>query len=666
MRALVDALRPRKWGAGALLAGAAVLASVVAGVVWLAATRPAQDRCRDEAQPAIDLASPKTLEGFRSAFLATGSPSAGESARLVEAEWNRFLDEWRVARVSACHAQAAPVSDATSELSGVETCLSARLTDARAFHDAVLRVTPASVGAVAEAVYQLPSPRSCLANVSARQATAPNRSAATPIPPETLAKLADARAHYYAGETAQARSLLGALQANVAGPTGVGAGRDAQAFGADVAWLDGALAEAEDRFADAATSYEASAMLATRADDLRRAFAAEVALVTILGYRLNRPEAARIWDAHAEALLDAQGVELAPIGRARPRAALLSARGANAFGRGDYASATTLYAAALREETAGDAAPTPGLATTLRRLGQSERAAGDHRSAIEHGKQALALRIRFFGAAHRATAEVQSDLGGSYLSVGDLAHAKEALEAAYRTQATELGDGQLATANTNVRLGNLALAQGDYRTALSRYTAGLSVIERLLGDRNPEVALARMNLAIAHVGEKNWSTAETLFAEAREALQRTAPDNFFYLMRIRVSEGELARIRTDHPAPEAALTIHRSALLELSAKRTQDPRLLSEIQTEIGLDLAALQRWKESNTAFESAWEAMPSKVGLFERSEVICGWRRTLQKLPNGTSALNSRFERERSEWAARPSANDSPRERVWRACLQ
>ncbi len=223
MRALVDALRPRKWGAGALVAGATLLASVVAGVVWLAATRPAQDRCRDEAQPAIDLASPKTLEGFRSAFLATGSPSAAESARLVEAEWNRFLDEWRVARVSACHAQAAPVSDATSELSGVETCLSARLTDARAFHDAVLRVTPASVGAVAEAVYQLPSPRSCLANASARQATGPNRSAATPIPPETLAKLADARAHYYAGETAQARSHLATLQAILAeGPTVVG------------------------------------------------------------------------------------------------------------------------------------------------------------------------------------------------------------------------------------------------------------------------------------------------------------------------------------------------------------------------------------------------------------------------------------------------------------
>jgi hypothetical protein len=555
--------------------------------------------------------------------------------------------------------------DAASEPSGVETCLSARLTDARAFHDAVLRVTPASVGAVAEAVYQLPSPRSCLANASAREATGPNRSAAAPIRPETLAKLADARAHFYAGETAQARSLLAALQANLGAP-GVGAGRDAQSFGADVAWLDGALAEAEDRFADAATSYEASAMLATRADDLRRAFAAEVALVTVLGYRLNRPEAARIWDAHAEALLDAQGGDVAPIGRERPRAALLSARGANAFGRGDYASATTLYAAALREQTAGDAAPTPALATTLRRLGQSERAAGDHRSAIEHGKQALALRVRFFGAAHRATAEVQSDLGGSYLSVGDLAHAKEALEAAYRTQATELGDGQLVTANTNVRLGNLALAQGDYRTARSRYTAGLSVIERLLGDRNPEVALARMNLAIAHVGEKNWSTAATLFAEAREGLQRTAPDNFFYLMRIRISEGELARIRTDHPAPEAALTIHRSALLDLSTKGSQDPRLHSEIQTEIGLDLAALQRWKESNTAFEHAWEAMPSKVGLFERSELICGWSRTLQRLPNGTNALKSRFETERSEWASRPSASDSPRERVWRACLQ
>ena len=137
-------------------------------------------------------------------------------------------------------------------------------------------------------------------------------------------------------------------------------------------------------------------------------------------------------------------------------------------------------------------------------------------------------------------------------------------------------------------------------------------------------------------------------------------------MRIRISEGELARIRTDHPAPEAALTIHRSALLDLSTKGSQDPRLHSEIQTEIGLDLAALQRWKESNTAFEHAWEAMPSKVGLFERSELICGWSRTLQRLPNGTNALKSRFETERSEWASRPSASDSPRERVWRACLQ
>jgi hypothetical protein len=167
------------------------------------------------------------------------------------------------------------------------------------------------------------------------------------------------------------------------------------------------------------------------------------------------------------------------------------------------------------------------------------------------------------------------------------------------------------------------------------------------------------------MSEKSWEPAAQAFADAREALQRTAPDNHFYLMRIRMAEGELARVRTDHPSPADALALHREVLAKILGTATPDPRALREAHTEIGLDLVALSRWAEADASFGRAWAAMPPAGDLLERSEIICGWRKALAKVPNGEKKGKSLFEAEREAWRARPVENDSPREKEWRACV-
>jgi serine/threonine-protein kinase len=107
VRTLVEALRPRRWGTGALAAAAAVLAAVVGISVWSVATRPVPDRCLEVATVAEGLTNAQTRSDFQKAFLATHAADAAESAHLVDAEWTRFFDEWTTERIAACR-RAAP------------------------------------------------------------------------------------------------------------------------------------------------------------------------------------------------------------------------------------------------------------------------------------------------------------------------------------------------------------------------------------------------------------------------------------------------------------------------------------------------------------------------------------------------------------------------------
>jgi hypothetical protein len=86
-----------------------------------------------------------------------------------------------------------------------------------------------------------------------------------------------------------------------------------------------------------------------------------------------------------------------------------------------------------------------------------------------------------------------------------------------------VGSESLQVALVCHELGDLLVANSRASEARAFYERALGVRRRLLGDGHPDVATTRHNLAVLHESEGRVSEARALWAEARAALEPTAP-----------------------------------------------------------------------------------------------------------------------------------------------
>jgi predicted ATPase/DNA-binding SARP family transcriptional activator/Tfp pilus assembly protein PilF len=229
-----------------------------------------------------------------------------------------------------------------------------------------------------------------------------------------------------------------------------------------------------------------------------------------------------------------------PIGEILPgvRAMALSTQGYLAWLRGDYATARTSHAEALRIRTeSGDSG---GIADSLYYLGITA-----YRQ--EHYSEARELLERSLQIATE-----RSDSAGIsrvLLNLGNLAYEAQDFDEAARFLAQSLEIEQrlgnrrrIADALNN--LGLVAAARGDYASAADQFRRSLEIKRELLDNYGTAVALTNLGGAVRRLGD--LSQARSLLTEGLALAYRIGNRHIltfylFHLAMLAVSDGDLER-----------------------------------------------------------------------------------------------------------------------------
>lgn len=220
------------------------------------------------------------------------------------------------------------------------------------------------------------------------------------------------------------------------------------------------------RYADAEQHLREAVLGGTRSAHDEAAAEAEIALVEVVGVRLDRHAEASLWEAQAGALLDRISEHGILRARLENRAGRLDSR------RGDYTAARAHYTAALSLRSKVQGNDDPGRAAWLIDLGNVALAEGQFDEAIESFDRALALAEATLTASHPARAASLAALGRVHLRREEYGPAREALLKAKSGLEGSLGEKHprtamvlLGLANADEGLGNAVAAEAGYARA---------------------------------------------------------------------------------------------------------------------------------------------------------------------------------------------------------
>ena len=140
--------------------------------------------------------------------------------------------------------------------------------------------------------------------------------------------------------------------------------------------------------------------------------------------------------------------------------------------------------------------------------------------------EALALRERFLGPHHPATAETLVEMGSSLTNLGQCDDAIPLFRRSLQIF-DALENGELGVARAKAELaacfsdqGKVAEAEALIRDVLERYLA-------VFGEDHPNVMTQRNNLAVALARQGYYAEAEQLFRELLESRRRSMPDGAY-------------------------------------------------------------------------------------------------------------------------------------------
>lgn len=257
--------------------------------------------------------------------------------------------------------------------------------------------------------------------------------------------------------------------------------------------LGRALAEGG-RYTEAAHHLREAFLGGTRVAHDEAAAEAAIALVEVLGVRLDQHDEAALWEAQAGALLDRIDERGILRARLQNRAGRLDAR------RGAYAEAR------------------------------------------EHYAEALALRRKVRGADDPGRAEWMIDLGNVALAQGKFDEAVDTFDRALALAEATLTPSHPTRATALASLGRVHLWREEYgpaRDALLEAKAGL---EASLGVEHPRTALVLLGLATADEGLGNAAAAESGYARAADLLSMTFGRGHASYRRALLGQTRCARI----------------------------------------------------------------------------------------------------------------------------
>ncbi len=160
--------------------------------------------------------------------------------------------------------------------------------------------------------------------------------------------------------------------------------------------------------------------------------------------------------------------------------------------------------------------PNPAdLAKTLNNIAVLHGSYGRYIEAKEVLTESLQLKEQFLDPYDVSLSSAYNNLGDIYRQLGMLREAEYYLEKAWKIRDSVLPDSHSRRIDTMHRLGHVAYARLDVDEALRWYTGALSA---LADDADPPtVAGATLNVATAHLSDKNYDVAESLLVGIYES-----------------------------------------------------------------------------------------------------------------------------------------------------
>jgi eukaryotic-like serine/threonine-protein kinase len=536
MAALLDALskdpaqRRNKILAGA--GAAAVALGVIGFVTW--SSVQASRGCRKEGEQVAEVWSPRARAAGEKAFLATGKPWAQAAWEHARNTIDRHAGEWTRARVDSCEATHVRGEQNKHQHELRVACLEQEKDELKTLTATFAEANLTVVNQAADAVARL-TPVSACANLQALELRARSM-------PQDIGRwkalhrdVADGRLKVAAGQMSAARVTIDAA---VAAADQLGEpGLVADAFEA-LAELE----KAAGKFTESRAAYQRAVQAALIAGDDASAARHLAALVSMVGWRLEKP---------------AEGLMLGGL-----------ARGLLARAGGDPVLGARI------DEGEGDA----------------QWQAGNRPASLVSYKKAHDALLEAQGEKSLDVARLKSSIGWVEFEQGKFTEARAKLSESRAIRESMLGPDHPVLAETWNELGNLAQLAGEYDEAVRCFLRALEIRQATLdADASPftrmllnvadayadggkakeswsYVVRAKANLAKMPTVAPTWST-QALRVEARVvAAQGKLPEALKLAEEaVRVSKTQLGAAH-----PETAVALRAQALVMMEAGKSKD------------------------------------------------------------------------------------------------
>ncbi|MFT3712758.1 MAG: serine/threonine-protein kinase [Archangium sp.] len=478
------------------------------------------------------------------AFLATQVPYAKASWALTRDALDQWAREWSGARTEACLATKVRGEQTERQLLLRIECLDRRLTELSTLAEAFSQADALLVAGSGTAASKL-SPIAACANVKQLQ----DRRA----PPEELA----AEAQTLAEQISRGRALVAAGRVEVARSELEAASRrtgELKLFALEADARD-ALAELnslERRFIEARQQFTLALRAAEVAGDDATAARVLSRMVSLVGWRLGKPDEARTWASLASGILERIG--------------------------GD-----TLIAARIEEG-----------------LGDAEWQDGNRARSLVAYRQSLSLYVKAEGEQTLDVARVRSSAGWVLTEQGELDAARKEIDASRVLREQLLGPGHPTLADTWNDLSVLAAEQRNYAEALANEQMAVQLSGSLLARR----LAAEITLATTLVYAGKPADALTLAEALRPQIDiDTTAASWVEYGRIRVlALTRLGRLKEAWSEGRTTLTEQERKLGKLHPEVVATADVLSETAL-------ALEQWQEAADLSER-YLAMKATLG--------------------------------------------------------
>jgi tetratricopeptide (TPR) repeat protein len=550
MQALLDALENdparklrRRIGIGA---GAAL--AVGLGLLFWTQARSVR-ACRDADARLLGVWDEPVKHHAEKAFLATGKSYATLSWEHARSAMDQYAHAWALARTEACEATEVRGEQTPAQMQLRYRCLEHRLDELKALGSAFAFADGDVVDQASIAVVRLSPLEDC-----AQVKTLEDRGR---IPPG-----AEAEVEQISQQLAQGRALIAAGKFDAArekvGPS-VEAARKLKlpALRAEASL---ALAELEDHrqnYEAARVALEEAARYAEAAGDDANAARALSHLVSIVGWRLERPPEALSLGVIAQGILDRIG------GDPRIQAVLLEG------------------------------------------LGDARWQSGDRVGSLDPYRKALDALIAVQGPQSVDVARLHASIGWVQSEMGLLAEAREEINKSKAIREKALGADHPELASMWNVLGQLAATQDDQPEAARCYARSLAIFRLSSGDVGLSTLRELLNTGEALARDGQAENAMPYLKEAQAIVEMRTDTPRTYVFQVRRVHG-LIEAAQAHCAEAARLD--RETLIQEEAAYGSDHPEVRMLAFDLGRDLAGMKRYPEALEIFESYLALMDRK----------------------------------------------------------